>query len=800
MKLIRCHIENFGKLSNLSMEFSDGLNVINQANAWGKSTLAAFLKAMFYGLDAKKEAGAFEKERNLYRPWQGGAFGGELDFEVDGKCYRISRTFGRTEKTDEFYIYDLSTLLESDDYTEEVGLELFDLDSASFKRSIYIAQNDCGSTTSDHINAKLGNLADNTDDINNFETATQRLKELLNQLTPDRVTGSLKKRKNYITQLQQDLRIYDNTEAGMMGVQQKEQLVVSQIQELADIRKSYADALVVASKEARKKELRLQYDALCAEAQEKEAKKDAFQRIFPKGIPTSEEFKAQMHTVRQMESMQHALKNTELNVEDLEQLSILEKMFEKKLPSDEDIDAALGMFAEIDKQKEEIARQDSRLSIMESELHTEVEMPSFEGNIGHKTFWYIGLGIALPGIVALFVWYLNLLPAIEPNAILIPALVAMNCGTILALAGVIMHVNVRKKQDTWQADYMAQHHAAEARFSELAQNVGEMKEDVRKVYATIGNFLGDFRVFCEVGEYQSKLYSLKNQLHVYERLKEQAKQCQKEKDAYQAIREKVLVFVGQYGFACKDEFAVHLNELENQAVAYQSAVAAYNEAVLKKEDFEKRQDKSFWTREAMCPYSIEELNQMIAQADAKIEELKEARSQYLKQLEDLQEQLDMRDEKQSDLDEQLALQEKDAKQYKVTKLTHDFLIKAKEQFTARYMEPISRSFFKYYGMLLGNAQTDWVIDANINLKIREKGELREVKWLSAGYQDLIGVCMRLALVDTMYQSEKPFLILDDPFVNLDKEKVANGNQLLLKVAENYQVIYFTCHDSRTPII
>ena len=133
MKLIACHVENFGKLSNLTLKFSNGLNVINEANAWGKSTLAAFLKTMFYGLDAKKGVGAFEKERVMYRPWQGGSFGGEVDFEVNGKQYRISRSFGLTEKTDEFHLYDLRTNLECFDYSEEIGYELFELDSASFK-------------------------------------------------------------------------------------------------------------------------------------------------------------------------------------------------------------------------------------------------------------------------------------------------------------------------------------------------------------------------------------------------------------------------------------------------------------------------------------------------------------------------------------------------------------------------------------------------------------------------------------------------------------------------------------------
>ena len=71
MKLIACHINNFGKLSDLNINFNDGVHVINQPNGWGKSTLAAFLKAMLYGFDTKKEPGAFERERKLYKPWQG---------------------------------------------------------------------------------------------------------------------------------------------------------------------------------------------------------------------------------------------------------------------------------------------------------------------------------------------------------------------------------------------------------------------------------------------------------------------------------------------------------------------------------------------------------------------------------------------------------------------------------------------------------------------------------------------------------------------------------------------------------
>ena len=56
MKLISCHIENFGKLSDVTINFEDGFNLFHEPNAWGKSTLAAFLRVMFYGFDSKRES------------------------------------------------------------------------------------------------------------------------------------------------------------------------------------------------------------------------------------------------------------------------------------------------------------------------------------------------------------------------------------------------------------------------------------------------------------------------------------------------------------------------------------------------------------------------------------------------------------------------------------------------------------------------------------------------------------------------------------------------------------------------
>ena len=84
MRLISCHIENFGKLQDCSMEFQNDLNVICEKNGWGKSTFAAFIRAMFYGLEGERKRNIEENERKRYKPWQGGIFGGQLVFEEHG--------------------------------------------------------------------------------------------------------------------------------------------------------------------------------------------------------------------------------------------------------------------------------------------------------------------------------------------------------------------------------------------------------------------------------------------------------------------------------------------------------------------------------------------------------------------------------------------------------------------------------------------------------------------------------------------------------------------------------------------
>ena len=107
MKINKCYIENFGKLSKYEYIFESGLNIIKQNNGYGKTTFATFIKSMFYGLDDGRKQ---DSERKKYFPWQGGEYGGNLEFEVNDKKYKIERFFGNKPTQDFFRLYDCKVL------------------------------------------------------------------------------------------------------------------------------------------------------------------------------------------------------------------------------------------------------------------------------------------------------------------------------------------------------------------------------------------------------------------------------------------------------------------------------------------------------------------------------------------------------------------------------------------------------------------------------------------------------------------------------------------------------------------
>ncbi len=204
MKLISCHIENFGKLKDLTYYFEDDLNVLFAENGWGKSTFAAFLRVMFYGFDGENRRNEDGNERLRYRPWGGGVYGGSVTWSNGSKTYRMLRTFGARKKDDIFSLFDSETGLPSGDYTERTGEELFGIDKDSFCRTVFWSQSDHETSATTSIQAKIGDLSAQQDDLPAYDAAVKRLRKEMDRLRPDRASGLIRKKEERLAVLESD--------------------------------------------------------------------------------------------------------------------------------------------------------------------------------------------------------------------------------------------------------------------------------------------------------------------------------------------------------------------------------------------------------------------------------------------------------------------------------------------------------------------------------------------------------------------------------------------------------------------
>lgn len=177
MIINKLHIENFGKLHNIDLNFNDNLNQIIKENGWGKSTLAMFIKAMFYGMPAKTRGDDFKSERTKYMPWQGGNYGGYIEFRKNDKNYRVTRIFGKSPELDSFELLDLGNnqLIKSE--FSSLGEELFGIGEESFKMTAFFPQLNFRSNANSELTANLTGVNKYQDDLASIDNAIKKLKE-----------------------------------------------------------------------------------------------------------------------------------------------------------------------------------------------------------------------------------------------------------------------------------------------------------------------------------------------------------------------------------------------------------------------------------------------------------------------------------------------------------------------------------------------------------------------------------------------------------------------------------------------
>lgn len=234
MKIKSIYISAFGGVKDLKLELDSGFNTIYGENENGKTTVMSFIKMIFYGSERAKNDLA-KNPRKRYAPWDNSQMAGSIDFEKDGKNYRIERIFGDSNSTDKVTLIntDLGT---RENVSADIGSKLLGLSAAAFERSIFIGQfgfPESNQSAEGELNSKLSTLASTGEEDASFEEIYKRLEKAKLTLTSKSGrAGEYDKNIASLKALNESLTKANETRAKINIGNQKAKEIVSEIEKL----------------------------------------------------------------------------------------------------------------------------------------------------------------------------------------------------------------------------------------------------------------------------------------------------------------------------------------------------------------------------------------------------------------------------------------------------------------------------------------------------------------------------------------------------------------------------------------
>ena len=171
----------FGCLDGAVLELSDGLNCLVLPNGAGKSTWAAFLTAMFYGVDpaARKSRGRLPV-RLQFAPWSGKPMAGIVHLKLETREIVLERS-SAARPMDTFRAYDPVTGQAVAGLTgDNCGQVLWGVERAVFLRTAMIG-GDLSVTADQALLQRLQNLASTGRESDSARAAAETLKAWKNR-------------------------------------------------------------------------------------------------------------------------------------------------------------------------------------------------------------------------------------------------------------------------------------------------------------------------------------------------------------------------------------------------------------------------------------------------------------------------------------------------------------------------------------------------------------------------------------------------------------------------------------------
>lgn len=844
MKLLKCHIVGFGNWKNQTIDFKDGLTSVCEKNGFGKSSLASFIRAMFYGLERVTKA---NNERKRALPFDGSPCGGSLDFEWEGNRYSIERSFiGRTPKDDTLICY--KNGIETKELGEIPGNVVFGLDLDSFNRTIFISPTDLEISSSETLNAKMSHFVEGSSDGCDFSSVKESLEELKKKYKPQKnaeTKGLLAIEASKINDLEMQETNLSNMKAAMPAKYEKLQELDKNISiNQEKTKKAVSHNALIKSWE--------NYDREKEKIEEKEKEIQQLKEKYPLGMISLVEETSMKGLLEQYKLDGNSYANLKLSITEKDEYDNLKLRFEEDVPTSSFLnelqELVLAYSNEKSKEPLKLSSEESSLirlfdgrkvnvEGLEKRMVTyrslkkeygkepdQISVPIEQKKVSLKTPLILGLSLfILFSIVTILLGVF-----IHPGCYSLFAL-----SVVSLLVPVVYYFNEKKKR----AAMPTSENQPNLRKKEMGENLTELKINLSstfKAFAVDENELeGSFALFK--AKYDSYLKTLQhekdlNKTNEENRLSYLAKEktlqeyfshyhykgndyanllmnlssdtkkylsyVQKEKQIEEQRKElenkiheegeKIKVLVQKYNMGDPNSY---LNQLPIDRNALQNKE---KELTKQKEDLALFKEKERLTER---PSSLEgiDLNTLSKELEKAIND----RQTLSSQIEEDERNISSLEDEVSSLSEEKDNLAKLKKDYEIVSKTLKALTDAEESLKRRYISPVENQFKKYSQSLENALGEEIEMDTDFNVSFIRDGKRSGAEYLSSGEMTLCALAYRLAITDNIFEGkEKPFLILDDIFADLDETHIHMAKKFMESLSQNEQILYFTCHSSR----
>lgn len=834
MKLLSCHIENFGKLVNRDYTFDKNVTVFAEENGAGKTTLAAFIKAMFYGLSSYKTTTKNFCDRQRYYPFGGGKFGGNLTFEKGGDVYRIERFFDKkSDIKDEFAVYKNNAPLK---VSANFGAEIFGLDEDSFVRTAFITAEDIDGGSNPDIGEKITGRV--------FEADGAGLEEAISALEKKRKTlkaargsgGEIDRMKEERRRLLDEIADLEDIDGALTAKYHDRNTLVGEIAELERRLEKLNEDKISAEKWA-------VYDGYTAELNSKKEELLKIASRYKNGLPAYAEIKEAEEQYSLFIRNSGVLENTRFSEED--RLKELGEKFSAGVPGEEVfekcgalLDSVSKLYAEAEQMsgipdgkraeqlydifrhglpEEEGLEKAKAASERYSENDKKLKTPALAQATpvkDNKPF-IIGSGAsALVAAVGIAVIFFNLIAGVILLAVGVAGLAF--CGILILLrknSAAPVQINTELVQ-ALSADegilrsYLAPYgYYSDSVISSFTQFLADLDE-----YKTLLNEREEKKdltesKFAQAKAQEEEVYSLlKNYGYTGENARASLDTMRGEASEYKLllsqrdtaeesrqklasenrqIYENIAALSNKYGLESAD--AEKLRAVSDDIKNYERLEREVREKEIKTENY--RKENSLTER-------VVEQTEDLSPVKESLAVKRKALGLLDSQIADDEAALELLPEKRAKREEVERVIAKDTRTVKILSAAEELLSSAHKKLCDKYVAPVKDSFLKYsYGIQKALGEK-LVMTADFEMSFEFSGEIKNRRHLSAGQRAVCGLCLRLALLDNIFKSEKPFVIMDDPFINLDKENMQKTAKAVKEFGDSVQIIYFCCHESR----